>query len=62
MRILVVDDEVELAEAVARGLRREGNAVDTFVSIFDDPSNGSMATAKHPDCDSSTTSSCSSDA
>ena len=28
MRILVVDDEVELAEAVARGLRREGYAVD----------------------------------
>lgn len=29
MRILVVDDEVELADAVARGLRREGYAVDT---------------------------------
>lgn len=28
MRILVVDDEVELAEAVGRGLRREGYAVD----------------------------------
>lgn len=28
MRLLVVDDEVELAEAVARGLRREGYAVD----------------------------------
>lgn len=28
MRILVVDDEAELAEAVARGLRREGYAVD----------------------------------
>jgi DNA-binding response OmpR family regulator len=28
MRILVVDDEVELADAVARGLRREGYAVD----------------------------------
>jgi DNA-binding response OmpR family regulator len=28
MRILVVDDEVDLAEAVARGLRREGYAVD----------------------------------
>ena len=28
MRILVVDDEIELAEAVARGLRREGYAVD----------------------------------
>ena len=28
MRVLVVDDEVELAEAVARGLRREGYAVD----------------------------------
>ena len=29
MRLLVVDDEVELAEAIARGLRREGYAVDT---------------------------------
>ncbi|MCH7790357.1 MAG: response regulator transcription factor [Acidobacteria bacterium] len=29
MRILVVDDEVDLAEAVAKGLRREGYAVDT---------------------------------
>jgi len=28
MRILVVDDEVDLAEAVARGLRRDGYAVD----------------------------------
>lgn len=28
MRVLVVDDEEELAEAVARGLRREGYAVD----------------------------------
>jgi len=28
MRILVVEDEVSLAEAVARGLRREGMAVD----------------------------------
>ena len=28
MRILVVDDEPELADAVARGLRREGYAVD----------------------------------
>jgi DNA-binding response OmpR family regulator len=28
MRILVVDDEAELADAVARGLRREGYAVD----------------------------------
>lgn len=28
MRVLVVDDEVELAEAIARGLRREGYAVD----------------------------------
>lgn len=28
MRILVVDDEVDLAEAIARGLRREGYAVD----------------------------------
>ena len=29
MRILVVDDEPDLGEAVARGLRREGYAVDT---------------------------------
>ena len=28
MRVLVVDDEVELAEAVAKGLRRDGYAVD----------------------------------
>jgi len=28
MRLLVVDDEIDLAEAVARGLRREGYAVD----------------------------------
>src|SRR3954468_12408351 len=28
MRLLVVDDESELAEAVARGLRRDGYAVD----------------------------------
>ena len=31
MRILVVEDEVQLAEAVARGLRREGMAVDVAV-------------------------------
>ncbi len=29
MRILVVDDEIELADAVSRSLRREGYAVDT---------------------------------
>ncbi len=29
MRVLVVDDETDLAEAVARGLQREGYAVDT---------------------------------
>jgi DNA-binding response OmpR family regulator len=29
MRILVVDDETELADAIARSLRREGYAVDT---------------------------------
>jgi len=28
MRVLVVDDEVDLAEAIVRGLRREGYAVD----------------------------------
>jgi len=32
MRVLVVDDEQELAEAVARGLRREGYAVDVAFS------------------------------
>ena len=31
MRVLVVEDEVQLAEAVARGLRREGMAVDIAV-------------------------------
>jgi DNA-binding response OmpR family regulator len=31
MRILVVEDEVQLAEAVARGLRREGMAVDIAI-------------------------------
>lgn len=31
MRVLVVEDEVQLAEAVARGLRREGMAVDVAV-------------------------------
>jgi len=35
MRVLVVDDEVELAEAVARGLRREGYAVDVAFSGAD---------------------------
>lgn len=29
MRVLVVEDEAELADAIARGLRREGMAVDT---------------------------------
>jgi DNA-binding response OmpR family regulator len=32
MRLLIVDDEVDLADAVARGLRREGYAVDTVYS------------------------------
>ena len=31
VRLLVVDDEIDLAEAVARGLRREGYAVDVAV-------------------------------
>ena len=35
MRILVVDDEVDLAEAVATGLRREGYAVDVACSGAD---------------------------
>ena len=32
MRILVVDDEPELVAALARGLKREGYAVDTATS------------------------------
>jgi DNA-binding response OmpR family regulator len=32
VRVLVVDDEVDLADAVARGLRREGYAVDVAYS------------------------------
>lgn len=32
MRLLVVDDEVDLADAVAKGLRREGYAVDVLYS------------------------------
>jgi DNA-binding response OmpR family regulator len=32
MRVLVVDDEVDLADAVAKGLRREGYAVDVATS------------------------------
>lgn len=35
MRILVVDDEVDLANAVARGLRREGYAVDVSNDGYD---------------------------
>lgn len=34
MRILVVEDEVELADALARGLRREGYAVDVAHDVF----------------------------
>ena len=29
MRVLVVEDHVELAETIAAGLRREGMAIDT---------------------------------
>ena len=32
MRILVVDDEPDLVAALARGLKREGYAVDTATS------------------------------
>jgi DNA-binding response OmpR family regulator len=35
MRLLIVEDEVELASALARGLRREGHAVDTAASAAD---------------------------
>jgi DNA-binding response OmpR family regulator len=35
MRLLVVEDEVDLAEAVARGLRRRGHGVDVATSVLD---------------------------
>ena len=35
MRILVVDDEVQLAEAVGKALRREGYAVDVVYTVAD---------------------------
>lgn len=35
MRILVVEDEPDLAEALARGLRREGYAVDVALNVYD---------------------------
>jgi DNA-binding response OmpR family regulator len=35
MRLLVVEDEVDLADAVARGLRRRGHAVDVALSAVD---------------------------
>ena len=35
MRLLVVEDEVDLAEAVARGLRRRGHGVDIATTVLD---------------------------
>src|SRR5688572_16919876 len=35
MRLLVVEDELDLAEAVARGLRRRGHAVDVAATVLD---------------------------
>lgn len=35
MRLLIVEDEAELASALARGLRREGHAVDTALTAAD---------------------------
>lgn len=35
MRLLVVEDEPDLAEAVARGLRRDGYAVDVALNAYD---------------------------
>lgn len=35
MRLLVVEDEVDLADAVARGLRRRGHAVDVASTVVD---------------------------
>ncbi|CAN5773359.1 response regulator transcription factor [soil metagenome] len=35
MRLLIVEDEVELASAVARGLRRQGHAVDVAETALD---------------------------
>lgn len=35
MRLLVVEDEPDLAEAIARGLRRDGHAVDVALSASD---------------------------
>ncbi len=35
MKVLLLEDDVRLAGIIARGLRREGNAVDTAVSVED---------------------------
>ncbi|REK17271.1 MAG: DNA-binding response regulator [Actinobacteria bacterium] len=35
MRLLVVEDEPDLAEALARGLRRDGHAVDLALTAYD---------------------------
>ncbi len=35
MRLLVVEDEVDLADAIARGLRRRGHAIDVVGSVAD---------------------------
>ena len=35
MRLLVVEDEPDLANALARGLRRDGHAVDVALNAYD---------------------------
>ena len=35
MRLLVVEDEPDLADAIARGLRRDGHAVDVALTMTD---------------------------
>lgn len=35
MRLLVVEDEPDLAEALGRGLRRDGHAVDIALNVYD---------------------------
>ena len=35
MRLLVVEDEPDLADAIARGLRRDGHAVDVALNTYD---------------------------
>ncbi len=41
MRVLLVEDEVELAEAISKGLREASYAVDMSAKNFDNSGNGS---------------------